>query len=70
MKTIAILVAVLLGAISVKLILLTAPTAEADSLSIKGVSVNMSQMDQISGNLPVQKFHDMTLVFPVLPDGE
>jgi hypothetical protein len=68
-KNIAILVAALLGGIGVKLILLTAPKAEADSLPINGASVDISRMHQITKNLPVQKFHDMTLVFPIFPDG-
>jgi hypothetical protein len=70
MKNVAISVAVLLGAIGVRVILLTAPTAEADPLPIKSVSVDISQMHQITRNLSVQKFHDMTLVFPVFPDGD
>jgi hypothetical protein len=69
-KNIAVLVTVLLVGISVKLTLLTAPTAEADSLPIKGVSIDVSQMHQITTNLPAQKFHDMTLVFPVFPEGD
>jgi hypothetical protein len=69
-KNIAILVAVLLGGIGVKLIFLTAPTAEADSLPVQAVSMDISQTHQSIKSLPVQKFHDMTLVFPVFPDGD
>jgi len=60
-------VAVILVGVGVKLIFFTAPTAEADSLSIKSVGVDVSQLHQNVKNLPVQKFHDMSLVFP---DGE
>jgi hypothetical protein len=70
MKTIAILVTVLAGAIGLKLTFFTAPTAEADSLPIKGASVDISQTHQSIKNLPVQEFHDMTFVFPVLPGGD
>ena len=69
MKNIAILLTVLLGAIGVKLIFFAAPTAEADSLAIKGLSVEVSQRQQSIKNLPVEKFHDMTFVFPVFSDG-
>ena len=57
-------VAVILVGVGVKLIFFTAPTAEADSLSIKSVGVDVSQLHQNVKNLPVQKFHDMSLVFP------
>jgi hypothetical protein len=57
-------VAVILVGLSAKLIFFTAPTAEADSLSIKGAGVDVSQLHQNVKNLPVQKFHDMSLVFP------
>ncbi len=57
-------VAVILVGVGLKLIFLTAPTAEADSLSITSVGVDVSQLHQNVKNLPVQKFHDMSLVFP------
>jgi hypothetical protein len=63
-------VAVILVGVGVKLTFFGAPTAEADSRSIKSVSVDISQMRQNIKNLPVQKFHDMTLVFPVFPTGD
>jgi hypothetical protein len=63
-------VAVVLVGIGVKLPFFDAPLAEADSLPIKRVSLDISQMHEVTRNLPVQKFHDMTLVFPVFPDGE
>lgn len=56
---IAVVAAILVG-VGVKLIFFTAPTAEADSLSIKSVSVDVSQLHQNVKNLPVQKFHDMS----------
>jgi len=64
MKNVAILVAALLVGISAKLIFFSAPTAEADSLSIKGAGMDVSQLHQNAKNLPVQNFHDMSLVFP------
>ena len=57
-------VAVILVGVAVKLIFLTAPNAEADSLSIKSVGVDVSRLHQNIKSLPVQKFHDMSLVFP------
>ena len=57
-------VAVILVGVGVKLIFFTAPTAEADPLSIKSVGVDVSQLHQNVKNLPVQKLHDMSLVFP------
>jgi hypothetical protein len=56
-------VAVILVGVGVKLSFFTAPTAEADSLSIKSVGVDVSHLHQNVKNLPVQKFHDMSLVF-------
>jgi hypothetical protein len=56
-------VAVILVGVGVKLIFFTAPTAEADTLSIKSVGVDVSQLHQKVKNLPVQKIHDMTFVF-------
>jgi hypothetical protein len=63
-------VAVILVGIGVTLPFFAAPPAEADSLPIKGVSLDIPQMHQITTNVPVQKFHDMALVFPVFPDGD
>ena len=60
---IAVVAAILVG-VGVKLIFFTAPTAEADPLSIKSVGVDVSQLHQNVKNLPVQKFHDMSLLFP------
>ena len=56
-------VAVILVGVGVKLIFFTAPTAEADSLSIKNLGVDVSHLHQNVKNLPVQKFHDMSFVF-------
>jgi hypothetical protein len=63
MKHAAILAALVLGGIGAKLIFFNAPTAEADSLSIKSVRVNVSRLHQSVENLPAQKWHDMSLVF-------
>jgi hypothetical protein len=59
-----VVVAAILVAVGVKLIFFPAPTAEAESLSIKSVGVDVSQLHQNAKNLPVQKFHDMSFVFP------
>jgi molybdenum-dependent DNA-binding transcriptional regulator ModE len=56
-------VAVILVGIGVKLIFFSVPTAEADSLSIKSVGVDVSQLHQNVRNLPVEKSHDMSFVF-------
>ena len=42
---------------------LTAPTAEADSLSIRSAGVDVSQLYQNVENLPVQECHDMSVVY-------
>ena len=60
---IAVVAAVLVGA-GLKLIFFAAPTAEADTLSIGSVGVDVSQLHQNVKNLPVQKLHDMSFVFP------
>jgi hypothetical protein len=56
-------VAVILVGVGLKLIFFTAPTAEAVSLSIRSEGVDVSQLHQNVRNLPVQEFHDMSLVF-------
>jgi hypothetical protein len=61
---IAIAASVLVG-IGVKLIFFTPQTAEADALSNKSVGVDVSQLHQHARNLPVEKLHDMSLVFLV-----
>jgi hypothetical protein len=43
---------------------LWAPPAEANLLSVKSVSMDISEMERNAKNLPVQKIHDMTFVFP------
>jgi hypothetical protein len=63
-------VAVILAGIGVKLPFLAAPTAEAESRSIASLSADISQMHHSIENIQVQKFHDMSLVFPVHPDGD
>jgi hypothetical protein len=59
---IAVIAAMLVG-VGVKLIFFSAPTAEADTLSIRSVGVDVSQLHQIAKSLPVQTFRDMSLVF-------
>ena len=63
------LVAVILVGIGVKLPFFAAPLAEAESRSINSVSVDVSPSHYNIETLPVQTFHDMSLVFPVVPDG-
>jgi hypothetical protein len=57
------IVAVILVGVGVKLTFFAAPTAEAESLFVKSVSLDISQMHQNTKNLPVQKLHDMSFVF-------
>ena len=57
------IVALILVGVGVKLIFFAAPTAEADSLSIKSVGLDISQMHQNTKSLPVHRLHDMSLVF-------
>ena len=59
---IAVVAAILVG-FGVKLIFFTAPTAEAVSLSIKSVGVDVSHLHRNVSNLPVENLHDMSLVF-------
>jgi hypothetical protein len=63
-------VAVILVGIGVKLPFFTAPIAEADWRSIISLSADISQMHHSIQNIQVEKFHDMSLVFPVLPGGD
>jgi hypothetical protein len=58
-------VAVILIGLGVKLIFFLAPTAEAKLLSVKSVSMNISEIHRNTNikNLPAQKIHDMTFVF-------
>jgi len=60
---IAVVAAILVG-VGAKLIFFAAPTAEADALSITSVDADVSQLHRNVQNLPAQKFHDMSLVFP------
>ena len=59
-----IAVAFILVCVAVKLTLLAAPIAEADARSIESGSVDVFQIHQTVGKLPVQKVHDMSFVFP------
>jgi hypothetical protein len=61
-RVIAVIAAILVG-VGVKLIFFTAPAAEADTLSIRTVGVDVSQFHRNVESLPVQTFHDMSLVF-------
>jgi hypothetical protein len=57
------IVAVILVGVGLKLTFFVAPAAEADSLSIKSVSLDISQLHQNTRNLPVQKLRDMSFIF-------
>jgi hypothetical protein len=59
---IAIVPVILIG-FAVKVIFFSAPTAEATLLSVKGVSMDVSEMQRSTKHLPVQKIDDMTFVF-------
>jgi hypothetical protein len=61
-------VAVILVGIGVKLPFF-APSAEADPRSIESLNADIPRMHHNIKNIQVQKIHDMSLVFPVLPDG-
>jgi len=56
-------VAVILIGFGVTLIFFLAPTAEANLSRSKGVSMDISEVQRSTKNLPVQKIHDMTFVF-------
>jgi hypothetical protein len=56
-------VAVILVGVGVKLISF-APTAEADSLTIRSAGFDVFQLHQKIKNLPVLKFRDMSVIFP------
>ena len=53
-----------------KLPFFDAPLAEGDARYINSVSVDVSPLHHNIETLPVQTFHDMSLVFPVFPDGD
>jgi len=63
------IIAVILVGFGVKLFFFSAQTAEADllsvtgSLSVKSVSMDVSQISQNIKNLPEEKIRDMTFVF-------
>ena len=62
-----IAVAFVLVCVVVKLTFFAAPIAEADARSIESGSVDVFQIHQTIKNLPVQKIHDMSFVFPSPP---
>ena len=59
-----IAVAFILVLVGVKLTFLAVPIAAADARSIESGSVDVFQIHQTVGKLPVQKVHDMSFVFP------
>jgi len=58
-------VAVILVGLGVKLVFFSEPTADAKLLSVKSMSMDISELHRNTNikNLPVQKIHDMTFVF-------
>jgi hypothetical protein len=59
---IAIVAIVLIG-FGLKLAFFSAPTAEADALSVESLRIDVFQLQRNIKNLPEQKMHDMTFVF-------
>jgi len=59
-----IAVAFILVVVGAKLTFFAAPIAEADARSIASGSVDVFQIHQAVGKLPVQNVHDMSFVFP------
>jgi hypothetical protein len=45
------------------MIFFTDPAAEAKVLSVKSISMDISELHRNTKNLPVQKIHDMSFVF-------
>jgi hypothetical protein len=56
--------AFILVLVGVKLTFLAVPIAEADARSIESGGVDVLQIHQNVGKLPVQNVHDMSFVFP------
>jgi hypothetical protein len=58
-------IAVILVGLGVKLVFFSEPTADAKLLSVKSMSMDISEIHRNTNtkNLPVQKIHDMTFVF-------
>ena len=59
-----IAVAFILVLVGAKLTFFAVPIAEADARSIESGSVDVFQIHQAVGKLPVQNVHDMSFVFP------
>ena len=59
-----IAVAFILVAVVVKLTFFAAPIVQADARSIESGSVDVFQIHQTVGKLPLQNVHDMSFVFP------
>jgi len=56
--------AAILAGLAIKLIFFAPPTAEAVLLSVKGASMDISQLHRNANNLPASKIHDMSFVSP------
>ncbi|MCP4620292.1 MAG: hypothetical protein GY844_28125 [Bradyrhizobium sp.] len=59
---IAVITVILVG-VGLKLTYLPASTVGANSLSVRSAGLDRVQLHQAAGQLPVQKFEDMTFVF-------
>ena len=57
-------VAIILIGLGLKLTLFSAPPADADTRAVESLYIDVSQLQQNIKDLPEQKAHDMTFVFP------
>jgi hypothetical protein len=62
-QVIAVVAVFLLVGVGANLAFSTAPTAEADSHSIRSAGVDVSQLYQNVEDLPVQDCHDRSVVY-------
>jgi hypothetical protein len=62
-RVIAVITVILAG-VGLKLTYMSASIVEANSPSVRSAGLDLAQLHQSAGKLPVQKFEDMTFVFP------
>ena len=62
-QVIAVVAVLIMVGVGVNPAFLTAPTAGADTLSIRSAGVDVSQLYQNVENLPVQECHDRSVVY-------
>lgn len=65
-----LLVFIILVGVGLKLTSFAAFNIEATSRAQSKMSVDIPQMHQKTKNIPMEKFHDMTFVFPVRAAGD